>query len=178
MKKKSSSPSASSKSSIPSGVQSGTPTEFRRIESLIDLCKSKGMAELEWEFGEGDSRQRICVRTVGSGASQPMMQTYSVPSATASPSAGPAHAAPKGLADNHKQIASPFVGTYYSAPSPGAKLYVQPGQTIRPGDVLCIVEAMKLMNEIEAEVSGKIVSVLVENGQPVEFGEPLFVVET
>ena len=75
------------------------------------------------------------------------------------------------------KVMSPFVGTFYRSPSPDADPYIKEGQTVKRGDVLCIIEAMKLMNEIESEVSGKIVSVLVENGQPVEFGEPLFLVE-
>jgi acetyl-CoA carboxylase biotin carboxyl carrier protein len=78
---------------------------------------------------------------------------------------------------NQKQVTSPFVGTFYRAPSPEAGPYVKEGQSVKKGDTLCIVEAMKLMNEIESDFSGKIVSILVENGQPVEFGEPLFVIE-
>ena len=91
-----------------------------------------------------------------------------------------AGAAPQAAASankNHKQVVSPFVGTYYRSPSPDSDPYVKEGQVVKRGDVLCIVEAMKLMNEIEAEFSGKIVSVLVENGQPVEFGEPLYIIE-
>ena len=76
------------------------------------------------------------------------------------------------------QVVSPFVGTFYRSPSPTADPYVRDGQSVKRGDVLCIIEAMKLMNEIEAEFAGKIVSCLVENGQPVEFGEALFVIET
>jgi acetyl-CoA carboxylase biotin carboxyl carrier protein len=76
-----------------------------------------------------------------------------------------------------KQVVSPFVGTFYRSSSPGAEFYVREGQSVKRGDVLCIIEAMKLMNEIEAEFPGKIISVLVENGQPVEFGEPLFIIE-
>ena len=81
------------------------------------------------------------------------------------------------LAQNQKHILSPFVGTFYTSPSPDAENYVKTGQVIKKGDVLCIVEAMKLMNEIESEEGGKISEILVENGQPVEFGEPLFVIE-
>lgn len=81
------------------------------------------------------------------------------------------------LNHNQKQIVSPFVGTFYRAPTPEAEPYAKEGQVVKRGDVLCIVEAMKLMNEIEAELPGKIIAVLVENGQPVEFGEPLFIIE-
>jgi len=79
---------------------------------------------------------------------------------------------------NHKKILSPFVGTFYRKPAPDKPSYVNEGQTVKAGDTLCIIEAMKLMNEIEAEFPGKVVKVLVENGQPVEFGEPLFVIAT
>jgi len=82
-----------------------------------------------------------------------------------------------GLAPNQKQVESPFVGTFLPRASPTAEPYSREGQTVKRGDVLCIIEAMKLMNEIEAEFAGKIVSILVENGQPVEFGEPLFILE-
>jgi acetyl-CoA carboxylase biotin carboxyl carrier protein len=82
-----------------------------------------------------------------------------------------------GLPENHQVITSPFVGTFYSAPSPGAEAYVTLGKTVQSGDVVCIVEAMKLMNQIEVECPGKIIKQHVQNGQPVEFGEPLFTLE-
>jgi acetyl-CoA carboxylase biotin carboxyl carrier protein len=94
----------------------------------------------------------------------------------AAPGATPA--ASGGLAANQKQVVSPFVGTFYRSASPTSDPYVKEGHAVKRGDTLCIIEAMKLMNEIEAEFSGKVVSILVENGQPVEFGEPLFVIET
>jgi acetyl-CoA carboxylase biotin carboxyl carrier protein len=81
------------------------------------------------------------------------------------------------VASNQKQVVSPFVGTFYRSPSPDADPYVRDGQSVKRGDTLCIIEAMKLMNAIEAEFPGKVISVLVENGQPVEFGEPLFIIE-
>lgn len=86
-------------------------------------------------------------------------------------------AKPADLPANQKQITSPFVGTFYRAPSPNAEIYVREGQHVKKGDTLCIIEAMKLMNTLESEYSGKIVSILAQNGQPVEFGEPLFVIE-
>ena len=79
---------------------------------------------------------------------------------------------------SHKQVLSPFVGTFYRASSPEAESYVSEGQVVKKGDILCIVEAMKLMNEIESDYSGKIIKILVENGHPVEYGEPIFVIET
>ena len=101
--------------------------------------------------------------------------TAPAPAAPAVSVAAPAAAKP--AASNQKQVASPFVGTFYRSPSPTAEAYVREGQTVKRGDVLCIIEAMKLMNEIEAEFSGKVVACLVENGQPVEFGEALFTIE-
>ncbi len=94
---------------------------------------------------------------------------------TPAPSSG--KSASGGLAPNQKHVVSPFVGTFYRSPSPTADPYAREGQMVKRGDVLCIIEAMKLMNEIEAEFAGKITSILVENGQPVEFGEPLFIIE-
>lgn len=143
------------------------------LERVIELCLSNGLHEVEWELGEGKSRQRVVVRATGPA---PMSAAPSFVS-SAVPHAAPASAGAPKATSSGKQIVSPFVGTFYLSPSPGAPPYVKVGQSIKPGDVLCIVEAMKLMNEIEAEVSGKISAILVENGQPVEFGEPLFVVE-
>ncbi|MCM2276751.1 MAG: acetyl-CoA carboxylase biotin carboxyl carrier protein [Oligoflexia bacterium] len=135
------------------------------------------LGELEWEKGG----EKLHLRR---GAAAPIL---TAPFAHATAHQAPIAAAPapgkeviaetKGLSANQKQVLSPFVGTFYRAPSPTAEPYVREGQVVKRGDVLCIIEAMKLMNEIEAEIPGKIVSILVENGQPVEFGEPLFVVE-
>ncbi len=153
----------------------GKPAELavdtKALEHVIQLCKTNCVNEIEWEFGEGKLKQKIAVRMMGGTISSVPMMQVSPGSSSAAPSGSPTKASAQ------KQIVSPFVGTYYGAASPGAAPYVQVGQTIKPGDVLCIVEAMKLMNEIEAEVSGKITAILVENGQPVEFGEPLFVIE-
>ena len=136
------------------------------------------MAEIEWET----PTERLAVRAVGSGGFAVAAPQASIaapaPAVASAPKANPlAPAADGGLAANQAHIKSPFVGTFYRAPSPDTKPYVEEGKNVKPGDVLCIVEAMKLMNEIEAEVSGKIVKILVENGQPVEFDEPLFIVE-
>src|SRR5690606_19007171 len=101
----------------------------------------------------------------------------SAPKPAAAPAPAPAESKPAAPASKGKQVLSPFVGTFYRAPAPGKEPYVKVGQTVKPGQVLCIIEAMKLMNEIEAEFAGRVVEILVEDGQPVEFGEPLFVVE-
>lgn len=155
-------------------------SEFERLEKVFKLMGQYGVGELDLEDDQG----RIHVRL---GSAQPIAYEMRAPAASA-PVAAPAapsapaptdkKAAASGLSPNQKQVKSPFVGTFYRAAGPNAEPYVKDGQTVKKGQTLCIVEAMKLMNEIESEFSGKIVSCLVENGQPVEFGEPLFVIET
>jgi acetyl-CoA carboxylase biotin carboxyl carrier protein len=168
----------------------GSGPDLAQLEKLLQLMGRHQVAELEWQSGG----EKLALRTQGAlaspaGGAGPMVQFAPVhahapvaaaPAATAAPApaAKPAAPAKAETPANQKQILSPFVGTFYRAPSPTADPYVREGQTIKRGDVLCIIEAMKLMNEIESEMNGKIVSVLVENGQPVEFGEPLFLVET
>jgi acetyl-CoA carboxylase biotin carboxyl carrier protein len=108
----------------------------------------------------------------------PSSMNRSSPASSSRESAAPTELAPKSsVSSTQKQVLSPFVGTFYRAASPSSESYVKEGQIVKRGDVLCIIEAMKLMNEIEAEFPGKIVSIMAENGQPVEFGEPLFMIE-
>jgi acetyl-CoA carboxylase biotin carboxyl carrier protein len=173
-------------------VSAPQSADLARLEQILGLMDRHQVAELEWE----NKGERLKLRTNASlsamAAATPAHYPQFAPSYPATP-AGPAPTAPapaaqanpspapaaaKAAPSNHKQVTSPLVGTFYRAASPNAEFYVREGQTVKRGDVVCIVEAMKLMNEIEAEFSGKIVSVLVENGQPVEFGEPLFVIET
>ncbi|MGK5087782.1 acetyl-CoA carboxylase biotin carboxyl carrier protein [Bdellovibrionota bacterium FG-2] len=163
------------------GVSQNPPAGFEHIERYVALMRKHDLAELDWEF-EG---ARVHLR-FNSPEEKPSQRGLSLAALTPPlplPSAPQAHAVPEvvsktpQLSSNQKQIVSPFVGTFYRAPSPGADPYVREGKMIKRGDVLCIIEAMKLMNEIEGEFSGKITSILVENGQPVEFGEPLFVLE-
>lgn len=172
-KKKSSAPAPSKKSS-------SLPFHVEDLNLLADFLKDKGIAEFEWAKGD----HRISVKTALAGIAYAMPAQPSVasaqtvvqmPSVQASASAAPAE--PKEPA-SHKKVLSPFVGTFYRSPSPTAAPYVEIGKRVAPGDSLCIIEAMKLMNEIEADFAGKIVQILVENGQPVEFGEPLFVIDT
>lgn len=163
--------------------------DLEKLELVLELMGRHDIAELEWEkSGERfHLKKPVAFANVGMTMAAPIhhIPASMAPAAVAAPTqaavtqASPAgqHGGPAGLASNQKQVVSPFVGTFYRAASPTADPYVKEGQTIKRGDTLCIVEAMKLMNEIEAEFPGKIVSVLVENGQPVEFGEPLFVVE-
>ena len=148
--------------------------DLRKLKTLIELVESSGIAELE--ISEGEERVRI-TRTAASTqqsfapAPQPVVAAAPQPAATAVEPAKPAPAVTEGHV-----VKSPMVGTFYRSASPGAKSFVDVGQTINAGDTLCIIEAMKLLNEIEADKGGVIKAILVENGQPVEFGQPLFVI--
>jgi len=160
--------------------------DLRKLKALIDLVEKSGIAELE--VTEGEERVRISrVSANGSGvmmhAPMQAMTTMTLPQAAAAavPVAAPAaDAAPKApeapAAPEGHTVKSPMVGTFYRASTPGGKPFVEVGQTVTEGETLCIIEAMKLLNEIEADKSGTIKAVLVENGQPVEFGEPLFII--
>jgi len=148
--------------------------DLRKLKTLIELVESSGIAELE--ISEGEERVRI-TRTAASAqqayATAPQ-QTMIAPAAPIA-SAAAAEAATPTVAEGHV-VKSPMVGTFYRSASPGAKAFVDVGQTVNSGDTLCIIEAMKLLNEIESDKSGVITAILVENGQPVEFGQPLFVI--
>jgi acetyl-CoA carboxylase biotin carboxyl carrier protein len=158
--------------------------QLDQLERVLELMGRHRLAELEWE----DSQVRLHLKSQGAQSASVGMPAMAMPMAHMMPApAAPAPSAPApkkeekpasgGLAANQKQIESPFVGTFYRSPSPTAEPYVKEGSQVKRGDTLCIIEAMKLMNEIESEHSGRIVSILVENGQPVEFGEPLFIIE-
>jgi acetyl-CoA carboxylase biotin carboxyl carrier protein len=148
--------------------------DLRKLKTLIELVESSGIAELEIQ--EGEERVRI-TRAVASGAA-PTVLPVTVPAVTATV-AGAAASVPEPSApaepEGH-QVKSPMVGTFYRAASPGAKAFVEVGDSVEVGDTLCIIEAMKLMNEIESDKSGVVKQVLAENGQPVEFGQPLVVI--
>ncbi len=145
--------------------------DLRKLKTLIELVESSGIAELE--ISEGEERVRI-TRTTG-----PVMQAYAPipqqPVMAAPQAAAPAEPAKPAAPEGHV-VKSPMVGTFYRSASPGAKPFVDVGQTVNAGDTVCIIEAMKLLNEIEADQGGVIKAILVENGQPVEFGQPLFVI--
>lgn len=159
--------------------------EVKRLEDVFRLMGAYGVGEIELE----DKHGRVHVRMGGHAAAPtvtysapvvhaaPASAPIAAPAPTASASAKDAGGAKAALPSNQKQVPSPFVGTFYRASGPNSEPYVKEGQRVKKGQTLCIVEAMKLMNEIESDFDGKIVSVLVENGQPVEFGEPLFVIE-
>jgi acetyl-CoA carboxylase biotin carboxyl carrier protein len=153
--------------------------DLRKLKTLIDLVAESGIAEIEVTEGEDKVRIVKHAPTVVAAPSPPPVQTVVAgataavppPATAATPAAEPAAEPPKGSV-----VKSPMVGTFYRSPSPGAKSFVEVGQAVKPGDTLCIIEAMKLLNEIEAEVAGEVTEILVENGQPVEYGQPLFVI--
>ena len=149
------------------------PFEPESLGGLFDFLKEKGITEFEWSKGD----QRISVKTTyGIGSFPNMSHTplhhVATPLAAQEKPGSSAEAKP----NTHKQVLSPFVGTFYRSPSPTSAPYVDIGTRVKVGDSLCIIEAMKLMNEIEADFAGTIVETLVENGQSVEFGEPLYVI--
>jgi acetyl-CoA carboxylase biotin carboxyl carrier protein len=152
--------------------------DLRKLKTLIDLVAESDIAELE--VTEGESKVRI-VKSSAIPQNHMMMmpqqgvQHYAAPAPA--PAAAPAAAAPVVAAEPTGHVVkSPMVGTFYRSSAPGAPAFVEVGSTIKEGDTLCIIEAMKLLNEIDADVSGTVTKILVENGQPVEFGQPLFVI--
>lgn len=187
------------KAAQPGKDQSG---HLQNLEQIFELMEKHAVMELEWEH----QGERLKVRTQFAAPENSLHPVGPGPGLYSSghsvPQPDPGYRAEKvslglngsGLLKaeesspgpskvpstkaNQKQVPSPFVGTFYRSSSPDSEPYVKEGQTVKRGDVLCIIEAMKLMNEIEAEIPGKIVNVLVENGQPVEYGEPLFIIES
>ncbi|TAK92843.1 MAG: acetyl-CoA carboxylase biotin carboxyl carrier protein [Aquabacterium sp.] len=153
--------------------------DLRKLKTLIDLVSESNVSELE--ITEADGKVRI----VKAGAAPvvmagPMVQQMApvaaaMPAATAAPTAPAAEAAP--AEETGHVVKSPMVGTFYRASSPGAKAFAEVGDVVKAGQPVCIIEAMKIMNEIEADQDGTITKILVENGQPVEYGQPLFIVE-
>jgi acetyl-coA carboxylase, biotin carboxyl carrier protein len=156
----------------------GTKMDLRKLKKLIDLVEESGIAEIE--VTEGEEKVRITRATAAPAPvyAAPAQVAVPAPAPAAAPAAAaaPAPAAPAARDLSNAQK-SPMVGTFYRAPGPNAAAFVEVGQQVKAGDTLCIIEAMKLMNEIEAEKSGTVKEILVENGTPVEFGEPLFIIE-
>ena len=151
--------------------------DLRKLKTLIDLVSESNISELE--ITEADGKVRI-VKSDGSVAA-PLVAAPAVAAAPAAPAApavaaAPA-AAPAPAVETGHIVKSPMVGTFYRASSPNAKSFAELGQQIKEGEPICIIEAMKIMNEIDADKSGTVTKILVENGQPVEFGQPLFVIE-
>jgi acetyl-CoA carboxylase biotin carboxyl carrier protein len=151
--------------------------DLRKLKTLIDLVAESDIAELE--VTEGESKVRI-VKSSAMPQGQMMMmqpqgmQQYAAPSHAPAPAVAPV-AAVVAEPTGHT-VKSPMVGTFYRSSAPGSPAFVEVGSTIKEGDTLCIIEAMKLLNEIDSEVTGVVTKILVENGQPVEFGQPLFVI--
>lgn len=150
--------------------------DIRKVKKLIELLEESAISEIE--IKEGEESVRI---SRANAAPTYMPPAAPAPAAMAAPpaAAAPSPAAPAAEPEiDGTVINSPMVGTFYMSPSPGAPAFVKAGQSIKPGDTICIVEAMKILNQIESEVSGVVKEVLVADGQPVEFGEPLMIVET
>ncbi|EEL7576132.1 acetyl-CoA carboxylase biotin carboxyl carrier protein [Salmonella enterica subsp. enterica serovar Rissen] len=155
--------------------------DIRKIKKLIELVEESGISELE--ISEGEVSVRISRTTANAGFpvmqqayAAPMMQQPALSNAVA-PAATPAMEAPAAAEISGHIVRSPMVGTFYRTPSPDAKAFIEVGQKVNVGDTLCIVEAMKMMNQIEADKAGTVKAILVESGQPVEFDEPLVVIE-
>ena len=150
--------------------------DLRKLKKLIDLVEESGIAELEITEGE----EKVRIAKVGSGhayMSAPQVHYAMPPQGAAAPAAAVASVeAPAPAEEEGHVVKSPMVGTFYRSPSPGAPPFVELGQSITEGQTLCIIEAMKLLNEIESDVSGTVKRILVENGQPIEYGQPLFII--
>jgi acetyl-CoA carboxylase biotin carboxyl carrier protein len=144
--------------------------DLRKLKKLIDLVQESGISELE--VTEGEEKVKI----VKSGGSAVAYAAPAPPAPTPAPVVAPAPEATPAAIQGHV-VKSPMVGTFYRSPSPGAKHFVEVGDTVKSGDTICIIEAMKLLNEIECDKDGVIKAILVENGQPVEYGEPLVVID-
>ena len=145
--------------------------DLRKLKKLIDLVQESGIAELE--ITEGEEKVKI---VKGGAVSVPVSAFAAPPPAEPRPATGaPASPAEPEPAQEGHVVKAPMVGTFYRSPSPDAKPFVEVGQAVKEGDTICIIEAMKLMNEIEADASGTVKAILVENGQPVEYGQPLFI---
>ena len=158
--------------------------DIRKVKKLIELLDETGVAEIE--IKEGEESVRISRHpSGGTFAMMPQHMMYGPPPAPAAapataavtPAAAAAAVAAAAAATADQTVTAPMVGTFYSAPAPGAKPFVDIGSEVKPGDVLCIIEAMKMMNQIESDKAGRVVSVLVKNGDPVEFGQTLFIIE-
>lgn len=152
--------------------------DLRKLKTLIDLVQNSGISELE--ISEGEEKIRIAKHMAPAAPTTVMLGSHHgyAPQQAQAAAPGPvaaAEAAAPAEPDGHA-VKAPMVGTFYRSGSPGAAAFVEVGQAVKQGETLCIIEAMKLMNEIEADASGTIKAVLVENGQPVEYGQPLFII--
>ena len=164
--------------------------DIRKVKKLIELLEGSNVDEIE--IHEGDGSVRVSRHRAPPAApvhhyyGTPGAPPVAAPPAAAPPAAGSASPTARAEGDSETErplppghvVTSPMVGTFYQASSPGSKPFVTIGETIAPGDTLCIIEAMKILNQIESEVAGEVKAILAENGHPVEYGEPLFVIDT
>jgi acetyl-CoA carboxylase biotin carboxyl carrier protein len=148
--------------------------DIRKVKKLIELLEESGIAEIE--IKEGEEAVRISRMPTGAFATHAPAPIMMAPPASPVAIAAPVEAPAKPRANEHI-VTAPMVGTFYAAATPGAKAFVDIGDEVKVGQVLCIIEAMKMMNQIEADKSGKVTSIMAQNGDPVEFGQPLFVIE-
>jgi acetyl-CoA carboxylase biotin carboxyl carrier protein len=150
--------------------------DIRKVKKLIELLEESGISELEISEGEESVRisrhPRMGVQAAPIAMAGPMVHAAPLPAAGPATSAG--EHAPRN--DDHT-VTSPMVGTYYASASPGAKPFVELGSEVKIGQILCIIEAMKMMNQIESDKAGRVTSIIAKNGEPVEFGQPLFIIE-
>jgi acetyl-CoA carboxylase biotin carboxyl carrier protein len=158
--------------------------DIRKVKKLIELLEESGIAEIE--ISEGEESVRISRYPAGGAHAAPIVHYAPAPMApmaaapvAAAPAAiaAPAAPAPAAAAKADHTVTAPMVGTFYSAATPGAKAFVDIGSEVNVGDTLCIIEAMKMMNQIESDKAGRVTAILVKNGDPVEFGQPLFIIE-
>lgn len=147
--------------------------DIRKIKKLIELVEESGIAELEITEGE----ESVRIHRGGAAAVPVQMAAPMAPVAAPAPAVAPAAAPAPAEEPSGHIVRSPMVGTFYRSSSPGAKAFVEIGQQVKVGDTLCIVEAMKMMNQIEADKAGTVTQILVENQEPVEFDQPMFVIE-
>ena len=148
--------------------------DIRKVKKLIELLEESGIAEIE--IKEGEEAVRISRMPTGNAVIHAMPQIAAAVPVEATAPAPALEAAAKPRANEHV-ITAPMVGTYYASPTPGAKPFVDIGDEIKVGQILCIIEAMKMMNQIEADRAGRVTSIMARNGDPVEYGQPLFVIE-
>ena len=149
--------------------------DIRKVKKLIELLDESGIAEIE--ITEGDDSVRISRYSSAAPAAPVAAHLAAAPAPAPATEVAPSAVAPADVEDDGIEITAPMVGTYYAASSPGAAPYVQVGDRVNEGDTLCIIEAMKMMNQIESEFSGVIKSIRLQNGEPVEFGQTLFVID-
>ena len=152
--------------------------DIRKVKKLIELLEESGISELEISEGEESvriSRHPRAGMQVAAPQAAPIM--YAAPAAAQAPATAATSAGERAPRNDEHTVSSPMVGTYYASASPGAKPFVEIGSEIKVGQILCIIEAMKMMNQIESDKEGRVTAMLAKNGEPVEFGQPLFIIE-